>query len=196
MSKELVVERYSGDPSPLGMRYAELLAARLKQLGYDATAVPTGAQLADQLVVTGTVAEIDGGNAAKRMLFGMGAGRAQVDVYGTVTRPDGTIVGEFTDSRRGNSLSEGGSITEAMERTINTISRMIYTGQYRRNAPESTSAAKQFKESMAATAATAPTQPATRSVSDRLHELDKLRQDGMVTEHEYEQRRAAILEAL
>src|SRR5512139_4164446 len=72
--REAVVERYSGPSEALGMKYAELLAKKLKGLGYEATAVPREVPLEGDLRVTGTIAEIDGGSTAKRLLVGFGAG--------------------------------------------------------------------------------------------------------------------------
>jgi len=190
ISHEAVIERYSGSPDAVGMRFAELLAARLKELGYDAVAVPHDVPLEGDLRVTGTVADIDGGSTAKRVIWGMGSGGAEFDVFGAVHKDDGTLVGEFTESRRNyRGWGEDAALDGAMERTINMIARMIYTGQYRRNAPPDRPGAQQFKASVAASAATPNTE-------DRLRALDRLRDNKMISPDEYDAKRREILKDL
>jgi hypothetical protein len=171
------------------MKYAQVLAERLTGLGYQAVAVPEGSPLTGDLNVTGSVAEIDGGNAAKRVLFGFGAGRSEFDVSGTVTSVDGKVVGEFTESRIGGGWGEEGALENAMERTAQLIGRMIYTGDYRRNAPAERPAAKAFAAGQAAPAAAA-------TVQDRLRTLETLRAGGTITPQEYEAKRRAIIDGL
>jgi hypothetical protein len=189
---DVVVRRYSGSLQTIGMRYAQTLAERLTGLGYQAAAVPQGAPTTGQLIVSGSIDEINGGNTAKRLLLGFGAGRSELDVYGTVKRADGSVVGEFTESRASTKgWSEEGAMDNVMERTAKQISRMIYTGEYRRNAPPERPAAKAFTESHNPTAATSQT-----TVEQRLQALESLRANGTITPAEYEARRRAILDSL
>jgi hypothetical protein len=143
--RDVVVQRYSGRPEDVGMKYAEVLANELRWMGYEATAVPKGVPLEGDLLVTGQIAEMDGGNTAKRLLLGFGAGRSEFDVFGAVSKPEGTIVGEFTESRAGKGWSEEGALKGAMVRNAKLVARMIYTGNYARNAPDDRPAAKVFK---------------------------------------------------
>lgn len=183
-----VIQRYGRAPEQVGMRFAELLAERLDRLGYSATAVPAGFPLQGDYHVTGSIAEIDGGSTAKRLLFGAGAGRTEFDVRGTVTRADGTRVGDFTESRAGGGWTQDGALDSAMQRTINMIARMIYTGTYLRNAPQGRPGAEP-ETAAAAGAAKAPTE-------ERLRTLERLRADGTITAEEYEEKRRAILSEL
>jgi hypothetical protein len=188
-----VVERYSGPSTQVGMKFAEMLAARLTRLGYKATAVPAGTPLAGELRITGHILEVDGGSAAKRFFVGYGAGRSEFDVIGRVTRADGSVVGEFTESRAGGGWGEEGAIENAMERTINVIGRMVYTGNYQRNAPANRPAAVAYRDGVSPQTSNAPAQP---TAEERLRALDRLRADGMVTPEEYDAKRTQILEAL
>jgi hypothetical protein len=183
-----IVERYSGNRDQIGVRFAELLVEKLNHLGYRAVVVPPDVEPQGDLIVSGSIAEADGGNTAKRVLLGFGAGVAQFDVVGTVKRSDGQVVGEFTESRAGNGWGEQAALEDAMRRSINMIGRMIYTGNYQRNAP------KDRPAGMVATAA--PQAPAQPSVEERLRMLDRLRDDGLVTPEEYATKRSAILEDL
>jgi len=187
--RSAVVERYDAPHDHFGMRYAEMLAKRLTRLGYQATAVPAGVPLEGDLRVTGKIMEIDGGSTAKRLLIGFGAGTAQFDVYGSVTRADGSVVGEFTESRAGGGWSKDGSTENAMQRTVNVIAKMIYTGSYQRNAPQHRPAAEAYR------AAASPTTDGS-STAERLQTLDQLRADGMVTPDEYQAKRRAIIDDL
>jgi Domain of unknown function (DUF4410) len=188
------VERYSGPSTQVGMKFAELLVERLNHFGYKATAVPLGTQLEGDFRITGHILEVDGGNAAKRILVGFAAGRSEFDVIGTVTRADGMIVGEFTESRAGGGWTENGALENAMQRTINMIGRMVYTGNYQCNAPANRPAAVAYRDGVnPAEPAAASAQP---SAEERLHALDRLRADGLVTPEEYETKRTEILNAL
>jgi hypothetical protein len=171
------------------MRYAQILSEQLTRLGYQAVAVPRDATPTGDLTVTGSVAEINGGNTAKRILIGFGAGRSEFDVYGRVTRADGSVVGEFTESRAGGGWGEQAALEGAMRRTAILIGRMIYTGDYRRNAPEERPGAKAFNASHA------PSVAASTTVEQRLQTLDRLRAEGAITSSEYEAKRRAILES-
>lgn len=186
---DAVVERYSRPTDPLGMRFAQLLAERLTRIGYQAIAVPRGQPLQGDFNVTGRIAEIDGGNTAKRVLIGMGVGHSEFDVYGTVTRGNGTVVGQFTESRAGGGWGEQAAVEGAMQKTIHEIGLMIYTGHYLRNAPNGRPAAEAMKEPKAV-AATAST------TEERLRALERLRDDRAITAEEYAAKRRAILEAL
>jgi len=187
--RSAVVERYSAPYQGLGMKYAQLIAERLTRLGYHATAVPAGVPLEGDLRVSGKIMEIDGGSAAKRALVGMGAGVAQFDVYGTVTRANGDVVGEFTESRAGGGWTNERAVENAMARTVNMLGRMIYTGVYSRNAPADRPAAQAY-QAAASTVAALPT------TEERLRSLDDLRAKGMITTEEYETKRRAILDEL
>lgn len=188
VSRETIVERYSGRRDQIGVRFAELLVEKLNHLGYQAVVVPPDMEAQGDFIVSGRIAEADGGSTAKRVLLGFGAGVSQFDVVGTVQRSDGQVVGEFTESRAGNGWGEQAALEEAMKRSINMIGRMIYTGNYQRNAPKDRPAG--------AIAAAAPQAAPQPSVEERLRMLDRLRDDGLVTPEEYATKRAAILQDL
>ena len=127
---------------------------------------------------------------AKRFWLGFGGGRSEFDVLGRVYGPDGTLLGEFTESRAGGGWGEEGALRSAMERTANTVSEMIRTGAYRLNAPKGRPAAAAFlADHEGATAGAPPNE-------DRLRALEWLRTDGMLTEEEYKAKRQQILDAL
>jgi uncharacterized protein DUF4410 len=188
--RDVVVQRYSGNYLGLGMQYAQFLVTRLTRLGYQAAVVPQGAPMTGDLNITGSIAEIDGGNATKRILLGAGAGHSEFDVFGTVTRADGRVLGEFTESRASSGgWTAEGSLEQAMQRTVNEVARMVYTGEYRRNAPADRPATKAFAASQAAPAA-------ADTVETRIHALDRLLADGTITSAEYAAKRAAIIDGL
>lgn len=190
--RTVVVERYSGPVDRIGLWYAEILAEELNHMRYEATAVPRGTATSGALTVSGSVAEVDGGSTAKRVLFGFGAGRSEFDVWGKVTDGDGRMLGEFTESRAGGGWGEEDAIEKAMRRTAKLVARMIYTGQYRRNAPKERPAAQAF----AAAAVQEPPPAAVPTAEDRLRALERLHADGIVTPEEYAKKRQEILQGL
>src|SRR5262249_27374411 len=189
---DAVVRRYSGSLQTIGMRYAQILAEQLSGLGYQPVVVPRDAPLTGEPNITGSIDAINGGNTAQRIIIGMGAGHSEFDVYGTVRRADGSVVGEFTESRGANKgWSEEGAVENAMVRTAKLVSRMVYTGEYRRNGPPERPAAKAFAESHNPPAGTA-----AATVEQRLQALERLRASGTITPAEYDAKRRAILESL
>lgn len=188
-----VVQRYSSPVEPLGMQYAVLLAQRLKRLGYDASAVAKGTPLAGKLRITGSILEVDGGNTWLRLLVRRGAGHTEFDVVGTVTSDDGRTIGDFTESRASTrGFTQARALEKAMLRTARLISRMVYTGDYRLNAPRNRPAAKFYAASIAPPPSETGEQQPSRE--ERLGELDQLRRAGAITRREYKQKRRAILQ--
>src|SRR5262245_10239396 len=128
--RDVVVRRYSGSPEAAGLTYAHVLAEQVTRLGYQAVVVPQGVPPTGDLVVSGRIAAIDGGNTAKRLLIGLGTGRSEFAVHGTVTRADGSSVGAFTERRTGDGWGEEGALGNAMGRSAKFVGQMISTGDY------------------------------------------------------------------
>jgi cytochrome c-type biogenesis protein CcmH/NrfG len=105
-----------------------------------------------------------------------------------VSRADGTVVGEFTESRAGGGWSSTRAIEAAMKPAVKNIGLMIYTGQYRRNAPAGRPAARAFQS-----ATPVNERAETPTAMERLRTLDRLRAEGMVTPQEYESKRREIV---
>src|SRR6266571_531786 len=81
------ITRYSDSYNDLGMIVAQQLAEELRSRHRNAEAIPSGAPVNADLVVSGDITRIDGGNRALRVLIGMGAGGSSCAVTGQVMRP-------------------------------------------------------------------------------------------------------------
>ena len=68
------IARYSASYNDLGMIVAQRAAEVLRSRHRNAVAIPSGAPVQADLVVSGDITRIDGGNRALRVLIGMGAG--------------------------------------------------------------------------------------------------------------------------
>jgi hypothetical protein len=93
--------------------------------------------VADAAIVRGRILRIDGGSHAKRFWLGFGAGRASFSAEGTVTRPDGKLIGAFRERRSSSGEAQLGFARDAtlLRRCLNVlgsdIAQMIDSGTYR-----------------------------------------------------------------
>src|SRR5882724_3770217 len=90
------VTRYRDSYDGLGMLVAQRIADQLRAHDRNAAAIPAGRPVDADLVVSGNITRIDGGNRALRVLIGMGAGGSSCAVGGDLARADGTRLGTFT----------------------------------------------------------------------------------------------------
>jgi hypothetical protein len=156
--------------------------------------VPTGVQPEADVIVSGRLTRLDGGSRAKRLLvsqtigfgftdYGIGGGycAAEAQVFrdgkgiGTVTADHQERGTGWFWIRYGDSASH--QLEECMEDMADEMAEDIDEQRYAKPAP------------VAAPAAPAP----SRSAADRLRELDSVRQQGLMTETEYQEKRRQIL---
>jgi hypothetical protein len=185
------VLHYDDTPRAAGRAIADNIVRELKDRGVPAV-VATDQQPTTPLVVSGRIAQINGGSKTKRAVLGLGAGHATVTIEGEVARPDGQIVATFGDERGSvGRIGFGGGSNEfvvgiCVQDIGEDVAEMIATGKYEGGRP-------------IPVPANVPSQPEKRSAlttEDRLRELDKLRREGLVTDDEYESKRREILDAL
>jgi len=186
VAEDAKIARYNAPYDTIGRELADWIAERLKRRGRDAVVVPAGMVPAADLIVTGEITRLDGGSAAKRLLIGWGAGHATVAVMGEVRRGDGTPVAAFSDERIGGGWGNGGALKNAWRRVGNSLSDMIFRGQYRGGRPGSPGFVVRKQ--------TEQVQRTARPVSDRLRELDDLKARGLVSEDEYRAKRQRIID--
>lgn len=160
------IVNYDGAASGYGFEVAKEIAAALRQAGIDAQATPRYAPVVAPGVVDGRITLLDGG---RRRFFGYP--HARIVVTGTVRMPDGQL-GEFTGDR--SSVWSG---DPSLLRCVSAISYDVAT----------TIATGQFRPVVAA--------PVPRA-EERLEELQRLRDRGLISPEEYERKRAAILNDL
>ena len=187
VAEDAKIARYNAPYDTIGRELADWIVERLKRRGRNAEVVPASMVPDANLIVTGEITRLDGGSAAKRMLIGWGAGHATVAVMGEVRHGDGTRVATFSDERIGGGWGNRGALENAWRRVGNSVSDMIFRGQYRGGRPGSPGFVVR-KESE-------PVQRTTvRSTQDRLRELDDLKARGLVSEDEYRAKRQRIID--
>jgi len=212
VADDAAIRRFDDGPlEDVGTRIAEASARYLQARRCKATAVPVATnELPTDLIVSGWVTKIDGGNLGGRRarvvlwifcwpcgLATMNAGAAWFTVEGVVHRPDGTVVGRFETKGKGGGGSHEHATNQATQRIGASIAQMVYLGEYpaavpsHRTLPARTRPAREGKAFQRPAAATTE-----RSVADRLRELDALRLEGLISADEYDQRRDEILDDL
>jgi uncharacterized protein DUF4410 len=121
----------------LGRDLAADIAAELRRRGHESDVVPGAIPPADGAVVRGRIVRINGGSRALRFWIGLGAGRAQLAVEGTVERADGTKLASFRVQRSSSGEAQLGVasdyfLVEKCRRVLaGDVAEMIDTGQYR-----------------------------------------------------------------
>jgi hypothetical protein len=193
------VSRFGPATEHLGMVPAEQIARYLAARDRNAEAVPASAPPDGDLLVSGRITRIDGGNRALRALIGFGAGGSTCAVQGQVTRADGTPVGTFNLQRKRKATgyfwarygeSAERQITACLRSIGTTIGVMVDQGRYDGGTPA-------YLQVVPAAAAPPPQlQPSRGTATDRLRELDRMRQQGLLTEEEYREKRQRIIEEL
>lgn len=173
------VHNYSEPVQPYGDQTARAIVEALQQAGVDAELAPGNAPLRAEVIVEGSVTLVEGGNTGARlMLGGFGpAGATHFGVQGRTRRIDGTVLGEFAVDRLAWMDIWWPSAHRLLSRAATVvgydIASMITTGRYTRGS---------FT-------------PAPGR-EDRLQELQRLFEHGLLTREEYEQKRATILNEL
>jgi hypothetical protein len=183
------IERYNAPYDSLGMHFAEHAAKRLRARSFNATAVPAGTPPDADLIVTGEITHIDGGSAAKRILVGWGAGHSTFAVMGEVRRADGTRVAVFSDERIGGGWGNEGAADNACQIVAFKLVDMLCTGEYRGGRPGSPGFIVRKPQ-------TNGSERPVRSATERLRELDELKERGRVTDDEYREKRRRIIDEL
>ena len=121
----------------LGRELATDIAEELRQRGHESRVLAPDAPEADGAVVRGRILRINGGSFGLRFWIGMGAGRAQVTVDGTVAQADGTNVASFRLQRSSSGEAQLGFandhfLVQKCRRVLAAdIAEMIDSGQYK-----------------------------------------------------------------
>lgn len=133
-SLEGAIINYDEEYKSFGLVVAEEIAARLRERGFTAEAVPAAATPPTGVVVRGRVTRLDGGSRALRYFVGFGAGRARFAAAGQVDQ-DGTRVASFAEERGAAVGIFGGSSSGMLQDCVRTLGRdiatMIEKGEYR-----------------------------------------------------------------
>jgi hypothetical protein len=181
-ASKTVVRDYSDPVQPYGLQTAQAIVEALQEAGVNAEMAPADKPLRGQVIVSGSVTRIEGGDTTTRVLLGgFGpAGTTRFGVAGRTRRADGTLLGEFAVDRLAWMDLWWPSADRLLSRAARVIgydiAEMIVTGHY----------------STKGSGAGAPTPDAEQ----RLQELQRLFEKGLITREEYEEKRAAILKAL
>ena len=183
------IENYQGPPGAVGDALSAAIANALRGRGASANVIRDGVPVEAQAIVSGRVTRIYGGSQSKRAILGMGAGHAMFAVAGEVRRPDGTVIGTFSEQRGsiGRVGYGGGSnefvISLCIERVGEDIAEMVSTGSY---------------SGGTAIVQGQPPPPTARAgarpAAERLRELDTLKAQGLINDKEYEDKRRRIIE--
>jgi len=170
------VRNYSEPVQPYGLQTAQAILEALQEAGVNTEIAKADEPLRGQVIVEGSVTLIEGGDTTSRVLLGgFGpVGATRFGVAGTARRANGTLLGEFSVDRLAWMDIWWPSADRLLSRAARVIgydvAEMIITGRYTRGSA-------------------AP----SRNTGERLQELQRLFDKGLVTREEYEQKRAAIL---
>ena len=198
------VTRYEGADADYARVASSLTAsvvAGIRRHNLTASVVDDPARRDFDLLVSGQITQLDGGNRALRALVGM-AGGATCAVSGTTERANGERVGSFGIEMTKHSAgwfwtqfgeSDERQLDAIVEHIGKWIGDVVFEGKYQGGIPPG--------------AVVSPLVPATpekdrrpsatgRPVADRLRELDSLHSQGLLTDAEYKARRQAILNDL
>jgi hypothetical protein len=173
------VRDYSEPVQPYGLQTAQAIVEALQEAGITAEMANSDGPLRGQVIVEGRITLIEGGDTTTRVLLGgFGpAGTTRLGVAGTARRLDGSLLGEFAVNRLAWMDIWWPSADRLLSRAAKVIgydiAEMIVTGRY-----------------------TTGSTTATRDNAQRLQELQKLFDKGLITREEYDEKRAAILKGL
>jgi hypothetical protein len=173
------VRNYSDPVQPYGLQTAQAIVEALHEAGINAELARGDAPLGAQVIVEGSVTLVEGGDTTTRVLLGdFGpAGATHFGVQGKVRGIDGTVLGEFAVDRLAWMDLWWPSADRLLSRAARVIgydvANMIITGRYSRRSSTT-----------------------TRRTAERLQELQKLFDKGLLTREEYEKKRATILNEL
>ena len=121
----------------LGRELAADIAVELRQRGHESEVVSGATPPANGAVVRGRIVRVNGGSRALRFWIGLGAGRAQLAVEGTVEQADGTKLASFRAQRSSSGEAQMGVVNDHFlvgkcRRVLaGDIAEMIDTGRYR-----------------------------------------------------------------
>lgn len=202
LAQTVEVSRFEGADDTfrqLGVAMADSVVKGFEERHVAAQVISESDRAGVDLLVSGEITKIDGGNRALRALIGMGAGGSTCAVSGTVERRDGTRVGTFGIERKKRSAgffwarfgeSSDRQVDEIFRSIGQSVADMVIEGKYGGGRPGYPAPGRPSLEG-GGTVAAGP-----RPVEDRLRDLDKLRSQGLVTDDEYRDRRKAILDQL
>jgi hypothetical protein len=170
------VRNYSEPVQPYGLQTAQAIVNALQEAGVNAEIAKADAPMSGQVIVEGNITLIEGGDTTSRVLLGgFGpVGATRFGVAGKARRADGTLLGEFSVERLAWMDIWWPSADRLLSRAARVIgydiADMIVTGRYTKGSAKP-----------------------SRDTAERLQELQRLFDKGLVTREEYEQKRAAIL---
>jgi len=194
------VSRYHDPVDGLGLALSKEIVDGLRARDRDAYVAAKDQVPEGNLIVKGKITKIDGGTRTGRLLmsqtlgFGFtdyGAGGGFLRAEGRVTNPEGKTLGIFSSEHKEKSTgwfwmrfgdSARHQVAGCIEDVGAEIAEMIDEGVYRGGVPE--------------VVPQATSGAGTRTATDRLHELDALHQQGIVSDGEYQEKRRRILEEL
>jgi hypothetical protein len=163
----------------LGNRFAQMVVARLRHRGRLADVVPASGEVDGDLVVIGRLTQVVWGGTFA--VFG---------VDGEVRRSDGSRIAVFSEERVGTGFSNAGAVENAMIKVRDKVGDMVFEGKYRGGRPGDPGVPRQASSQKKTHGEVA------RPIGDRLRELDTLRNDGLISDSEYDERRKQILDDL
>ncbi len=196
------VSKYDAAYSDLGIAVANRIAEILRARERDAIAIGSNDPVEADLVVTGRITRMDGGNRALRALIGFGAGGSTCGVAGEVTRADGTIVGTFSEQQKRKATgyfwarygeSAERQIKACLQSVGTAVAVMVDEGRYRGGEPAQVVPAA-APTAPATTVPPTAVSPTKHGAAQRLSELEALRRDGLVTDEEYQEKRRRIID--
>ena len=174
------VRNYSEPVQPYGLQTTEAIVEALQEAGVNAEVAKGDVPLRGQIIVEGNITLIEGGDTTSRVLLGgFGpVGATRFGIAGTARRADGTLLGGFAVERLAWMDIWWPSADRLLSRAAKVIgydvADMIVTGRYTKKGSA----------------------PPARDTAERLQELQRLFDKGLITREEYEQKRAAILQGL
>ena len=192
------VRGYDDPPQQAGLHLAEAVAAGLRKRGWQAAVVGAGERPDAQFLVTGRITKINGGSRSKRAILGMGTGHASFRAEGEVRGAGNRVVGTFGDERGSiGRVGYGGGSNEfvvglCVDRVGDDIAEMIATGRYEGGRPITQAEALPAPGSVTPSREESP----SRSAAERLRNLDSLRDQGLLTDKEYQEKRRQIIDGL
>jgi uncharacterized protein DUF4410 len=202
------ISRYSDPVDKLGFIAASTIARLLKARGFDAVAVSRDSPESAGQIVTGRITRIDGGSRGARVAASMtiGFGFTSYGIGGSTCSIEAELRNAESNSVLGTYRQEmlkhgtgwfwirfGESserqIRACVNRIASNIAVAVDSGQYRGGL----TGGPPVGQPIAAPAVQTAPSSGARTIADRLRELNHLRDTGIITDREYEERRRSIV---
>jgi len=190
------IEDYRGNAASLGMPIAEAIAEEVRDDdALEAQAIAQTVPAEGDLIVRGEITHVYGGNLAVRMTVlvcwfcGWWTGDAVVGVQGKVVRRDGTVLALFSEEKLGSEWGETSSVLRAAKAVGEEIGEMVKEGEYRGGHPGNDG----YLAPVTVAEPSGEHLPVDRTPAERLHALDSLRSQGLISDAEYAEKRKQIL---